>query len=148
MSRSSGSEPLRGHVAPPLLDGRLPRGPREIALSGGELREMHTGVGLVRARATRAMVALRVTGQIALSPEITDEQVKLGTGGVMTLAVRGALSRPRRRSTWTSSCCGTATRPRSPASSGSFPAWRRRRCRHRRSGLLGVNGLPLSWPAR
>ena len=89
-----GIQPLRGHVAPPLLAGRLPRGPREIALSGGELRAMHTGVGrLVRARTSRGMVALRVTGQIVLSPEITNEQVKLGTGGVMTLAGAQALSR-------------------------------------------------------
>jgi hypothetical protein len=36
-----GIQTLRGHVAPPLLDGRLPRGPREIALSGGELRALH-----------------------------------------------------------------------------------------------------------
>ena len=87
-------QPLRGHVAPPLLDGRLPRGPREIALSGGELRALHTGVGrVVPARTTRGMVALRVTGQIVLSPEITNEQVKLGTGGVMTLAGARALSR-------------------------------------------------------
>ena len=89
-----GLQPLRGHVAPPLLAGRLPRGPREIALSGGELRAMRTGVGrLVRARTSRGMVALRVTGQIVLSPEITNEQVKLGTGGVMTLAGAQALSR-------------------------------------------------------
>ena len=89
-----GIQQLRGHVAPPLLDGRLPRGPREIALSGGELRAMHTGVGrLVRARTSRGMVALRVTGQIVLSPEITNEQVKLGTGGVMTLAGAQTLSR-------------------------------------------------------
>ena len=87
-------QPLRGHVAPPLLAGRLPRGPREIALSGGELRALHTGVGrVVRARTTRGMVALRVTGQIVLSPEITNEQVKLGTGGVMTLAGAQSLSR-------------------------------------------------------
>jgi hypothetical protein len=46
-----GIQPLRGLVAPPLLDGRLPRGPREIALSGGELRALHRRVGgLVRAR--------------------------------------------------------------------------------------------------
>ena len=36
-----GIQTLRGHVAPPLLDGRLPSGPREIALSGGELRALH-----------------------------------------------------------------------------------------------------------
>ncbi len=89
-----GIRPLRGHVAPPLLAGRLPRGPGEIALSGGELRALHTGIGgLVRARTSRGMVALRITGQIVLSPEITNEQVKLGTGGVMTLAGAQALSR-------------------------------------------------------
>jgi hypothetical protein len=89
-----GIQPLRGHVAPPLLDGRLPSGPREIALSGGELRALHTGVGgLVRARTTRGVVTLRITGQIVLSPEITNEQVKLGTGGVMTLAGARAISR-------------------------------------------------------
>ena len=40
-----GIRTLRGHVAPPLLAGRLPRGPREIALSGGELRALHRSVG-------------------------------------------------------------------------------------------------------
>ena len=89
-----GIRPLRGHVAPPLLDGRLPHGPREIALSGGELRALHTGVGgLVRARTSRGMVTLRVTGQIVLSPEITNEEVKLGTGGVMTLTGAQTISR-------------------------------------------------------
>ena len=85
---------LRGYVAPPLLAGRLPRGPREIALSGGELRALHTGIGgLVRARTTRGVVTLRITGQVVLSPEITNEQLKLGTGGVMTLAGAQTLSR-------------------------------------------------------
>jgi hypothetical protein len=89
-----GIQMLRGRVAPPLLDGRLPRGPREIALSGGELRALHRSVGgLVRARTTRGVVALRITGQVVLSPEITNEQVKLGSGGVMTMAGAGTLSR-------------------------------------------------------
>ena len=39
------------------------------------------------------MVTLRITGQVVLSPEITNEQVKLGSGGVMTLAGAGTLSR-------------------------------------------------------
>ena len=79
---------------PRSLDGRLPRGPREIALSGGELRALHRTVGgLVRARTTRGVAALRITGQVVLSPEITNEQVALGTGGVMTLAGAGTLSR-------------------------------------------------------
>ena len=89
-----GIQTLRGHVAPPLLAGRLPDGPREIALSGGELRALHRSVGgLVSARTTRGVVPLRITGQVVLSPEITNEQVKLGSGGVMTLAGAGLLSR-------------------------------------------------------
>ncbi len=89
-----GLQALRGHVAPPLLAGRLPAGPREIALSGGELHALHRSVGgLVRARTTRGVVALRITGQVVLSPEITNEQVALGTGGVMTLAGAATLSR-------------------------------------------------------
>ena len=89
-----GIQTLRGHVAPPQLAGRLPHGPREIALSGGELRALHRSVGgLVSARTTRGVVPLRITGQVVLSPEITNEQVKLGSGGVMTLAGAGLLSR-------------------------------------------------------
>jgi hypothetical protein len=89
-----GLQTLHGHVAPPLLAGRLPRGPGEIALSGGELRALHRSVGgLVSAGTTRGVVALRITGQVVLSPEITNEQVKLGSGGVMTLAGAGTLSR-------------------------------------------------------
>jgi len=89
-----GIQMLRGHVAPPLLVGRLPRGPRQIALSGGELRALHGSVGgLVQARTTRGVVALRITGQVVLSPEITNEQVALGSGAVMTLGGAGTLSR-------------------------------------------------------
>ncbi len=89
-----GLQTLRGHVAPPLLAGRLPQGPREIALSGGELRALHRSVGgLVSAATTRGVVPLRITGQVVLSPEITNEQVKLGSGGVMTLAGARVLSR-------------------------------------------------------
>jgi hypothetical protein len=89
-----GIQTLRGHVVPPLLEGRLPRGPREIALSGGELRALHRSVGgLVTARTTRGEAALRITGQVVLSPEITNEEVKLGSGGVMTLAGAATLSR-------------------------------------------------------
>jgi hypothetical protein len=89
-----GIQTLRGHVAPPLLAGRLPAGPREIALSGGELRALHRSVGgLIRARTTRGVVALRITGQVVLSPEITNEEVALGSGGIMTLAGLGTLSR-------------------------------------------------------
>jgi hypothetical protein len=89
-----GIQPLRGHVTPPVLAGRLPRGPREIALGGGELRALHQRVGgLVRAQGPHGPVPLRIVGQVVLSPEITNEQVKLGYGAVMTLAGAAAVSR-------------------------------------------------------
>jgi hypothetical protein len=89
-----GIQPLRGHVAPPVLAGRLPRGPREIALGGGELRALHQRVGgLVRAQGPHGLVPLHIVGQVVLSPEITNEQVKLGYGAVMTLAGAAAVSR-------------------------------------------------------
>jgi hypothetical protein len=87
---------LRGEVAPPVLAGRLPRGPREIALSGGELQALHRQVGgLITGQGPRGPVPLRIVGQIVLSPEITNEQLKLGSGAVMTLAGADALSRTR-----------------------------------------------------
>ena len=91
-----GIQPLRGHVGPPVLAGRLPRGPGEIALSGGELQALHRQVGgLITARGAHGPVALRIVGQVVLSPEITNEQLKLGSGGVLTLAGADALSRTR-----------------------------------------------------
>jgi hypothetical protein len=89
-----GIQPLRGQVAPPVLAGRLPLGPREIALGGGELRALHHRIGgLVQAQGPHGPVRLRIVGQVVLSPEITNEQVKLGYGAVMTLAGAAAVSR-------------------------------------------------------
>jgi FtsX-like permease family len=82
-----GLQPVRGQVGPPVLAGRLPQTPGEIALSGRELRTLHQRVGgHVTARTSRGPVALHIVGQVVLSPEITNEQVQLGSGGVMTLA--------------------------------------------------------------
>jgi hypothetical protein len=82
-----GLQPLRGNVGPPVLAGHLPQAPGEIALSGGEMRVLHQRVGgHVTARTAHGPVALRIVGQVVLSPEITNEQVALGSGGVMTLA--------------------------------------------------------------
>jgi hypothetical protein len=84
---------MRGDVAPPVLAGRLPRGPREIALGGRELRALGKRVGdLVTAGGA---VPLRIVGQVVLSPEIANEQVQLGSGGAMTLAGADALSGAR-----------------------------------------------------
>jgi hypothetical protein len=44
---------------------------------------------------SRGPVALQIVGQVVLSPEITNEQVQLGSGAVMTLAGADALTRQR-----------------------------------------------------
>ena len=89
-----GLQPVTGDVAPPVLAGRLPRAPGEIALGGRELRALHKRIGdHTTARGAHGPVALHIVGQVVLSPEITNEQVQLGSGGVMTLAGASAVSR-------------------------------------------------------
>ena len=88
-----GIQPVTGAVAPPVLAGRLPRTPSEITLGGRELRALHKSVGdHITARGAHGPVTLHIVGQVVLSPEITNEQTQLGSGGVMTLAGAGALS--------------------------------------------------------
>jgi hypothetical protein len=84
---------VKGQVVPPMLAGRLPRTPGEIALGGRELRALGKGVGdSVLARGVRGPVTLRITGEVVLSPEIANEQIQLGSGGVMTFGGAAAMS--------------------------------------------------------
>jgi hypothetical protein len=86
-----GLQTVTGRVVPPVLAGRLPDAPGEIALGGRELRALGKSVGdTVVASGPHGPVTLRVTGEVVLSPEITNEQTELGSGGVMTMA--GALA--------------------------------------------------------
>jgi hypothetical protein len=86
-----GLQTITGRVVPPVLAGRLPDAPGEIALGGRELRALGKSVGdIVVASGPHGPVPLRVTGEVVLSPEITNEQTELGSGGVMTMA--GALA--------------------------------------------------------
>ena len=86
-----GLQTVTGRVVPPVLAGRLPDAPGEIALGGRELRALGKNVGdTVLASGPHGPVPLRVTGEVVLSPEITNEQTELGTGAVMTMA--GALA--------------------------------------------------------
>jgi len=88
-----GMSEIRGQVAPPLLAGRMPQAPDEIALAGTDLRALRQRVGgTVLVRAAGRAVRLRITGQVVLSPEITNEQTPLGTGAVMTLAGADAVN--------------------------------------------------------
>jgi hypothetical protein len=76
---------VKGSVVPPLLAGRLPRSADEIALGGRELRSLGKSVGdTVLARGAHGQLTLHITGEVVLSPEIANEQIQLGSGGVMT----------------------------------------------------------------
>jgi len=88
-----GLQTVTGRVVPPVLAGRLPDAPGEIALGGRELRTLGKGVGdTVLAKGPHGQVPLRVTGEVVLSPEITNEQTQLGSGAVMTMQGAAAVS--------------------------------------------------------
>jgi predicted lysophospholipase L1 biosynthesis ABC-type transport system permease subunit len=91
-----GMRSVLGDVAPPVLAGRLPNGPGEIALGGRELRTLHKNVGdQITARTARGPVTLHIVGQVVVAPDITNEQVPLGGGGLMALTGAAALSSER-----------------------------------------------------
>jgi hypothetical protein len=82
-----------GGGSSPVLAGRLPDAPGEIALGGRELRVLHKRIGdHITARTARGSRALHIVGQTVVSPDITNEQVPLGSGGVMTLSGAAALT--------------------------------------------------------
>ncbi len=88
-----GMQTVRGQVVPPVLVGRIPRTGNEIALGGRELRTLGKAVGdTVLAHGSHGVVSLRITGEVVLSPEITNEQTQLGTGAVMTLGGAAVVS--------------------------------------------------------
>jgi hypothetical protein len=88
-----GLQTVKGQVVPPVLAGRLPRSGTEIALGGRDLRALGKAVGdTVQAHGAKGMVSLRITGEVVLSPEVTNEQTQLGTGGVMTLSAAEAMN--------------------------------------------------------
>jgi hypothetical protein len=87
----AGIDPVEGSVLPPILQGRMPRAPDEIALGGIELRAQHKKVG---DSITNPMLRLpiHIVGEVVLSPQIVNQQEQLGGGGVMTIAGLQALS--------------------------------------------------------
>jgi hypothetical protein len=88
-----GLQAVRGQVVPPVLAGRLPRAGNEIALGGRELRTLGKAVGdSVQAHGSHGAISLRITGEVVLSPEVTNEQTQLGAGAVMTMGGAAAVS--------------------------------------------------------
>jgi hypothetical protein len=88
-----GMQSVLGDITLPVLAGRLPYAPDEIALGGRELRALHKRVGdHITAHTARGSRDLHIVGQAVVSPDITNEQVPLGGGGVMTFTGAAALS--------------------------------------------------------
>ena len=82
-----GLQTVTGHVVPPVLAGRLPTRPaRSRSAAGSCGRWARASATPCVASGPHGPVPLRVTGEVVLSPEITNEQTELGSGAVMTMA--------------------------------------------------------------
>lgn len=85
-----GWQPGKGHVGPPILDGRLPASAGEIALAADTMRAAHTRVGesvLVDAGHGSRPVRARVVGRVLMPGAAAvdfDVDFSLGRGAVMT----------------------------------------------------------------
>jgi ABC-type lipoprotein release transport system permease subunit len=80
-----GYDAVEGQVLPPLLAGRYPAGPAEIALGARSLRDVRAGIGdgvTVRVVGGRRTARLRVVGEVVL-PGFT-ETARLGQGALLT----------------------------------------------------------------
>ena len=82
-----GINAVKGSVLPPFTQGRAPRKADEIAFGATTLRQLHLHVGdVVRATNGRTARALRITGQMVLTPSVVNDQVPMGHGALMTLS--------------------------------------------------------------
>jgi predicted lysophospholipase L1 biosynthesis ABC-type transport system permease subunit len=82
-----GVETVKGSVLPPMLEGRAPAAPDEIALAARDLRDMHAKVGQrVSVEAPgQPPLRMRVVGRMVLTPSIVNDQVEQGQGGLVTM---------------------------------------------------------------
>ena len=86
-----GIEAGRGILPPPILDGRGPAGPREVALGRRTLEDLDKDVGdTVTLDGSGDPLPFTITGT-AVVPEINQGGPGLGEGGVLTLDGFGAL---------------------------------------------------------
>jgi hypothetical protein len=82
-----GMDTVKGSVLPPVLEGRAPGGPGEIALAAKDLDRAGTKVGRqVRVEVPGAPpVQMRVVGRMVLTPSVVNGQIGLGDGGLVTM---------------------------------------------------------------
>jgi ABC-type antimicrobial peptide transport system permease subunit len=86
----AGMQPVRGDLLPPVLEGRNPTGPNELALGRLTARELHTRVGgRLRLTSKGRVTQFRVTG-IVVVPGV-DGVDGVGLDGVVTLDSLAAL---------------------------------------------------------
>lgn len=83
-----GMDTVKGHVLPPLLDGRAPASADEIALAAKDLRRLHAKVGRqvnVATLDTGPPRRMRVVGRIVMTPTIVNDQIRIGDGALVTM---------------------------------------------------------------
>ena len=78
-----GLDQIAGHVGPPILEGRAPNGPDEIALGTKALLRLHKRIGdsITLGGPTGKVKSFRVVGRALITPVIINGQVTMGDGG-------------------------------------------------------------------
>jgi predicted lysophospholipase L1 biosynthesis ABC-type transport system permease subunit len=84
-----GLDPILGNVSPPMLEGREPHAPDEIALGSKSMRTLRKRIGDA-VRVSRhdggVMRSMRIVGRALITPIIVNGQSTLGDGALMPLA--------------------------------------------------------------
>jgi ABC-type lipoprotein release transport system permease subunit len=84
-----GLDKVSGDVAPPVLEGRAPEQPGEIALGTKALRALKKRIGdqvSVASEDGAHALEMRIVGRAVIDPAIVNAQISLGDGAVMSLA--------------------------------------------------------------
>jgi hypothetical protein len=82
-----GVETVKGSVLPPIIEGRAPSGPGEIAIANRDVRRLHAKVGeeVPVEVPGQPPVQMRVVGRMVLTPSIVNGQIRIGDGALVTM---------------------------------------------------------------
>jgi len=92
-----GLDMIVGHVSPPILEGRAPHAPDEVALGTKSLRAIHKRVGdtvKVSSADGKSVRSMRIVGRVLITPIIVNGESTLGDGVLMPLASMRTLVPP------------------------------------------------------
>jgi len=84
-----GLDRVVGDVSPPILEGREPRAPDEVALGTKALGALHKSVGdsvRVVGQDRMAPRSMRIVGRVLITPIIVNGSLTLGDGALMSVA--------------------------------------------------------------